>query len=77
VLVDLSLTPVDAAFELLYSNKASDAEALLQLPGRAIAKPAGAVEIREVSNAVSHGPARSVRVSLSAMELQVLATRAE
>jgi len=73
VLVDLSLSAPDAAFELLFSNRAIDPRPPQpQPPGRAIAKAAGAVEISEVNGTVTRGPARSVPVRLAPMEVQIL-----
>ena len=74
VLVDLALHAAGSTFDLLYSNKkaASGSASPVTAPGPAADKPAGSVEIHEVTGAVTNGPARSIRVTLLPMEVQVL-----
>ena len=73
VIVDASLNAVGANYEVLFTNLAAGGAA----PGPVVAKAAGSVEIHEVNGAVTRGPARSLRVSLEKMELQILRQRSE
>ncbi len=74
VIVDLSLNPAGAVLDVLFSNKSFGTE--LQpgsgRPSTVVAKPAGSVEIREVSGAITRGPAKAVKVALAPMEVQIL-----
>jgi len=71
VIVDLALNPVGSKYRPAFTNKTTG-------PGAPLApvreKPAGGVEIREISGAITRGPARAVRVTLERMEIQILSS---
>ncbi len=70
VIVDLALNPAGSC-SIAFTNKTASPGAP---PAPVLEKPAGAVEIREVSGAVTRGPARTIAVTLRPMEIQILAT---
>ncbi len=70
VLVDLALNPADSLYQPIFTNKAGDEGGAA--PGPVRHKPAGQVEIHEISGAVTQGPARVLPVTLSPMEIQIL-----
>ena len=76
VIVDASLNPVGAAYEVLFTNRAAG-NGGGAAPGPVLKKAAGTVEIREVNGSLTRGPARAVRVNLQKMELQILRKRGE
>ena len=65
VIVDAQLNPDGAEFELLFSNQANAV-------GPQAVEHTGPAVIQEVDGGVSAGPAQVVRVTLRAMELQIL-----
>ena len=71
VIVDASLNPGGAAYEVLYSNQPESAQA----PSTVLDKPLDSVAIEEIDGSVRRGPARSVRVRLAPMEAQIIALR--
>jgi glycosidase len=74
VLVDRSLNPIGARYEVAFTNKMltqSDGQGGVA-PSPVTDKSAGNVEIHEVHGGVTRGPARAMRVSLARMELQIL-----
>lgn len=73
VIVDASLNAVGANYEVLFTNAAAGGTA----PGPVVEKAVGNVEIHEINGAVTRGPARSLRVTLEKMELQILRQRSE
>jgi hypothetical protein len=72
IVVDYALNPVEAAYEVVFSNLGSVRAA----PNAVVDKPAGSVRVTEVSGAITHGPARTISVTLRPMEAQILARRA-
>jgi glycosidase len=74
VIVDFTLNPEGAVLDVLFSNSAFS-PALQRGSGHpptVVSKPAGSVEIREVSGALTRGPAKAVGVALAPMEVQIL-----
>ncbi|HXH64749.1 MAG TPA: alpha-amylase family glycosyl hydrolase [Mariprofundaceae bacterium] len=65
VIIDASLNPAGAGFEILFSNKKKPVK-----PSPAVR--IAAAEIHEVDGGVSGGPATVLAVSLAAMEIQIL-----
>ncbi len=78
VIVDLALNPAGSKYRPVFTNKTSahGGEEAAVRPGPVVEKPAGGVEIREVSGAVTRGPARALRVTLEKMEIQILSSAA-
>lgn len=74
VIVDLTLNPTGAVLDVLFSNKSFSPapQPGSGQPSTVVVKPAGSVEIVEVSGAITHGPAKAVKVSLAPMEVQIL-----
>ena len=74
VLVDLTLNPAGALLDVLFSNKSFSPQphAGHNEPVTVIAKAQGSVEIQETNGSVGRGPAKSVRISLETMEVQIL-----
>jgi glycosidase len=73
VIVDVSLNAPGATYAPAFSNIAIRNHQLGgAAPGPVLAKQSGGVEIHEISGAVTHGPARAMRVNLEPMEVQVL-----
>lgn len=72
VIVDFALNPVDSIYRVAFSNHDNSQ---VTPPGPLTEKAAGSVVIREVNGAVTHGPARVLRVNLRPMEIQILARR--
>lgn len=68
VIVDATLNPEGAAYQVLFSNTPQP-----RAPGPIVTKAPGSVEIAEPDGGVTAGPARAVRVELQPMEAQVLA----
>jgi glycosidase len=72
VIVDFSLNPAGSSYEVLFTNKISgDAAA----PDAVIERPAGSLQIHEVNGSVTHGPARTLGLTLQKMEFQILGKR--
>lgn len=67
VIVDASLNPDQAGYEVSFSNRTQP-----RPPSKVLTKAAGTVEIHEPDGHVSRGPARVVRVDLRPMEVQFL-----
>ena len=67
VIIDAALNPAQADYEILFSNRGQPS-----LPGQTLTKIGGSVEIHEVNGAVTNGPARTLRVTLQSMEVQIL-----
>jgi glycosidase len=70
VIIDAAINPPQAAYGILFSNRSQPSA-----PGPTFTKTGGSVEIHEVNGAVTHGPARTIRVTLQPMEVQILKTR--
>jgi glycosidase len=70
VIVDRSLNPVGGKYNVLFTNKSAAHGGTA--PGPVVEKPAGGVEIREVNDEITRGPARAIRVDLQEMEIQIL-----
>ncbi len=66
-LVDFAINPVGSIYHVLFSNKNSPIT-----PAPVVEKPMDSVEIHEVNGAVTRGPTRGLRLSLQAMEIQIL-----
>jgi glycosidase len=71
VIVDCSLNPAGSTYLPVFSNKGTGAA--VAPSGPVFHKPAGGVEVHEVSGAVTRGPARSLPVTLEQMEVKILA----
>ena len=72
VIVDFSLNPAGSIYEVLFTNKIpGDAAA----PDAVIERPAGSLRIHEVNGNVTNGPARTLPVTLQAIEFQILGRR--
>jgi glycosidase len=69
VIVDYTMRPGDATFELLFSNKRA-IEGVSSLP--VAEKLQGAVRINHLSGGVTNGPARVIQVELMPGEVQIL-----
>ncbi len=67
VIVDRQLNPAGSSYQIRFSNTNSAV-----VPNPVFDKPKGAVRINEVSGAITDGPARSLRVELRPLELQIL-----
>jgi glycosidase len=67
VVVDASLNPDGAPYQVLFSNKAEP-----QPPDAVTTRPRDSVEIREPDGRVTPGPVRVLRVHLQPMEAQIL-----
>jgi len=74
VIVDTVLNSESALFDVAFSNKSVGATVppAGERPSVVLPKPAGAVEITEVDGALTRGPAKSIRIALAPMELQIL-----
>ncbi len=70
VIVDFSLNPVGSTYKVLFTNNTASKAGVS--PGPVVEKSLDRIEIREVSGAVTRGPARTLRVTLQEMELQIL-----
>jgi len=70
VIVDFSLNPVGLAYKVLFTNKAARELDLALSP--VIEKRLDSIEVREINGAITRGPARTLRVTLHEMELQIL-----
>ncbi len=70
VIVDATLNPDDAAYRIVFSNKANP-----QLPDPVATRTAGTVRIQEPTGRMTTGPARTVRVRLAPAEVQILKQR--
>lgn len=70
VIVDFSLNPVDSTYEVIFTNNTASNGCVA--PDPVVEKRLDRIEIREVSGAVTRGPARTLRVTLQKMELQIL-----
>ena len=68
VIVDAFLNPEDATYAILYSNQSDPHQ-----PGTVMTKAPGSVEIRELDERVTTGPAKVIRIHLESMEVQILA----
>jgi hypothetical protein len=79
VIVDLALNPVGSNYIPIFTNKtlSESGEEGGAAPGPVVEKPAGRVEIHEISGAVMRGPARAFRVTLEKMEMQILVKMGE
>ena len=71
VIVDLALNPVGSCYQSIFTNQTGMTGGLA--PGPVVDKPAGQVEIHEISGAITRGPARALPVTLNPMEIQILA----
>jgi glycosidase len=69
VIVDFALNPPGSAYEVLFTNL-DPAQATP--PGAVTDKVSGSVTITEVTGAITHGPARTLPVTLRPMEVQYL-----
>ncbi|MBV8077491.1 MAG: hypothetical protein JO284_13880 [Planctomycetaceae bacterium] len=65
VIVDAALNPIGSIYKVLNGSGAS--------PPKPVAKTSGGIEIHEVDGSITSGPARTVRVSIKPMEIQILA----
>lgn len=65
IIVDWALNPVNTRYQVLNGANAS--------PPGPVAQTAGGIEIHEVDGSVSPGPARTIRVEVKPMEIQILA----
>ena len=74
VIVDRALNPVGSTYQVLFSN--TDMHLHHERPpasaGSVVEKPAGSVEIHEISGAVTDGPAHALRMTVRNMEIQIL-----
>ncbi len=79
VIVDLALNPAGSKYRSVFTNKtaAHGGEEAAAPPEPVVEKPGGGGEIREVSGAVTRGPARCLRLTLRPMEIQILARAAQ
>lgn len=68
VLIDYSINNIGQDWEILYSNKAHNAER----PEQSTVKPKGSVSINRVNGTHTNGPVRILPVSLKPMEIQML-----
>ncbi len=67
VIVDAFLNPENANFQVLYSNKPEP-----HPPSSVFTKAAGSVEIHDLDDAVTRGPAKVFRADLKPLEVQIL-----
>jgi hypothetical protein len=67
-IVDLDLNPAGAGYQVPLTTSSAPAPA----PSPVVDKPAGSVEIHEVDGAVTAGPARTLPLTVRAMEAQIL-----
>jgi hypothetical protein len=67
VIVDRQLNPAGSSYQVRFSNTNAAAGA-----NPVFDKPKGHVRINEVGGAVTDGPARSLRVQLQPLEIQIL-----
>jgi hypothetical protein len=67
VIIDRHLNQPGEGFQILYSNQANP-----RSPQPAFDKSFGNVQIHEIDGAIGRGPARSLRVDLGPMEVQIL-----
>jgi hypothetical protein len=72
VIVDFSLNPAGSTYEVLFTNKTAAGGVA---PEPVEERPAGSIEIHEVNGNVTNGPARTLPVTLQAMEFQILGRR--
>jgi len=74
VVVDLALNAVGSSYLPVFSNEtlSQSGETGGIAPGPVTEKAAGRVKIREISGAVTRGPARALAVTLAKMEMQIL-----
>ena len=72
VIVDFSLNPTGSIYEVLFTNKIAGGGAA---PEAVTGRPAGNVQVHEVNGAVTNGPARTLGLTLQAMEFQILGRR--
>jgi glycosidase len=79
VIVDRALNPAGSSYRIVFTNKTPSpgGEDGAVAPDRVVEKPAGQVEIQEISAAVARGPARALRVTLEKMEMQILVKMAD
>ncbi|QJW90445.1 alpha-amylase [Spirosoma taeanense] len=70
VIIDVSLNPDQAPFDILFSNQSQP-----QSPGQVVTKSGGSVTIHETDGSQTHGPVRVVPVQLHPMEVQILRRR--
>jgi glycosidase len=68
VIVDRDLNPTGVSYQVRFTNKAAPPSA----PDPVADKPAGSVEIHEVDGAVTIGPARTLPLTVAAMEALIL-----
>jgi glycosidase len=68
VIVDYALNPIGTTYQVIFSNVGPSETTVVVAD-----KPSGAVRVTEMSGAITHGPARVLRVSLQPMEAQILA----
>ncbi len=67
VIVDYEINAKDAAYSILFSNKAKPT-----VPGPTAEKFAGSVQVTEVDGGITSGPIQVVPVNLQPMEIQIL-----
>ena len=70
VIIDLALNPARSTYTVAFTNLPPGSTGTG--PGPVVEKPANQVEIHEVDGTTTRGPARSLRVTLAPMELQIL-----
>jgi glycosidase len=78
VIVDAALNAAGVLFDVAFSNKWPDSSVRARgaAPSVVLAKAVGGVEIVEVGGALTHGPAKVLRVSLAPVEVQILRRQA-
>jgi glycosidase len=67
VIIDQQLNPANSSFRVEFSNKNGGSGG-----NPVFDKPKGSVRITEINGAVTDGPARSLRIQLQPMEVQIL-----
>jgi glycosidase len=72
VIVDFSLNPAGSIYEVLFTNKTAGGGVA---PEAVTGRPAGNVQVHEVNGTVTNGPARTLGLTLQAMEFQILGRR--
>jgi glycosidase len=79
VIVDMALNPEGSSYTPIFTNKTAGqiGRDAASAPGAVVTKPAGTMETREISGAVTYGPARTFRMTLAAMEIQILVKKGE
>lgn len=66
-IVEFTSNPVNSSYRILFSNQEQS-----ESPEPVVEKQAGSVKIYEANDAVMYGPARTIRVKLKPMEIQIL-----